>query len=94
MSFAERLEQHLTQNLQPGTKRCALANLYTDERLSETDRIKLKEVVEAPVNDPRRASTVNISLALRAEGVEISKTAIGDHRRKACRCYSTTKENN
>lgn len=88
MSFAERIEQQLTDVLQPGTKLCALANLFADERLTKEDQEKLKEVVDCPTNDPRRLSTVTISLALRAEGIEISKTAIGDHRRKACRCYS------
>lgn len=88
MSFAERIEQQLTDALQLGSKRCALANLYTDGRLSTEDQDKLKEVVDCSQNDPRRLSTVTISLALRAEGIEISKTAIGDHRRKACRCYS------
>jgi hypothetical protein len=88
MSFAERIEQQLAETLQPGNKRCALANLFTDERLTKTDQEKLKEVVDTKANDPRRVSAVTVSLALRAEGIEISKTAIGDHRRKACRCYS------
>jgi hypothetical protein len=92
MSFAERLEQQVATKLQPGHKRCALANLFTDERLSEDDRAKLLEVVDTPKNDPRQVSAATIALALREEGIEISKTAIGDHRRKACRCYSR-KEN-
>lgn len=92
MSFAERLEQQVSATLQLGNKRCALAKLYVDERLSEDDRKKLLEVVDVPANGPRRISSVNIALALRAEGIEISRTAISDHRRQVCRCYSK-KEN-
>jgi hypothetical protein len=88
MSFAERIERQLLEAANLGDKRCALANLYTDDRLTKQDQDKLKEVVDCPVNDPKRVSMVTIALALRAEGIEISKTAIGDHRRKACRCYS------
>lgn len=92
MSFAERLERQVSDSLTPGSKRCMLANLFTDERLSEDDRKKLIEVVDVPKNDPRRISSINIALALREEGVEISRTTIDDHRRKTCRCYSK-KEN-
>jgi hypothetical protein len=88
MSFAERIEQQLIETANLGDKRCALANLFTDDRLTNEDQEKLKEVVDCPASDPRRLSMVTIALALRAEGIEISKTAIGDHRRKACRCYS------
>jgi len=88
MSFAERIEQQLIETAKLGDKRCALANLFTDDRLTKEDQEKLKEVVDCPANDPRKLSMVTIALALRAEGIEISKTAIGDHRRKACRCYS------
>lgn len=92
MSFAERLEQQVSALLQPGKKRCTLASLFTDERLSEEDRKKLAEVTDVPKNDPRRISSVNIALALREEGIEIGRAAIDDHRRKICRCYSK-KEN-
>jgi hypothetical protein len=92
MSFAERLEQQVSSSLQLGPKRCILASLFVDERLSEDDRKKLVEVVDVPKDDPRCISSSNIALALRAEGIEISRTAIGDHRRKICRCYSK-KEN-
>ena len=92
MSFAERLEQQVSASLQLGKNRCLLGSLFTDERLSEDDRKKLAEVVDVEKNDPKRISSVNIALALREEGIEISRTCIDDHRRKSCRCYSK-KEN-
>lgn len=88
MSFSDRLEKTRADKLELGTNRCALASLYTDERLTKEDQTKLIEVVDAPVSDPKRYSNSNIALALREEGIEISRTAIGDHRRKLCRCYS------
>ena len=93
MSFAERLEQQVSASLQLGKNRCLLGSLFTDEqRLSEDDRKKLVEVTDVAKNDPKRISSVNIALALREEGIEISRTSIDEHRRKSCRCYSK-KEN-
>ena len=88
MSLAERLESGATTSLQIGKNRCLLAKLFEDERLSETDRKKLIEVVDTPLTDPRRISAMTISLALRAEGLEISSTSVNSHRKKACPCYS------
>jgi hypothetical protein len=93
MSFKERIEQRVAATLQPGSKLCALAKIFQDTRLSTEDRSSLMEVVDVPKNDPRRVSSTNISLALREEGIDISRTAVDDHRRKACRCYSVGKDN-
>lgn len=89
MSLAERLEQGIAANLVQGSKLCMLAKIFKDERLSEADQKKLVEVVDTPPNDPRRISGLTISLALRAEGIEVSSTTINAHRKKACPCYST-----
>lgn len=89
MSLAERLEQRIISNLEQGSKLCMLAKIFEDTRLSEEDRKKLIEVVNTPANDPRRISGMTISLALRAEGVEVSSTTINSHRKKSCPCYST-----
>lgn len=88
MSLAERLEQGIALNLKQGSRLCMLAKIFEDERLSEADKTKLIEVVNAPTSDPRRVSGMTISLALRAEGIEVSSTTINSHRKKSCPCYS------
>ena len=47
----------------------------------------LKQIVEAPVGDPRRLSNATISNVLRSEGHNVGRTTIGDHRRGYCQCF-------
>lgn len=84
MSLSDRLSKISEES---GNVACKLGALLTGNKLTQKEKTQLEEILAVPIDDPTRVSHSALSIILREEGYDISKSSIDRHKRKACPCY-------
>lgn len=84
MSLSEKLEEAL--NLEPKIAACKIGSLLTGSVLSTEDKETLSKILAVPEGTPKRLTNTAIAKVLRAEGFDISNSAVDRHRRLDCAC--------
>jgi hypothetical protein len=84
MSLSDRLSKASAES---NNVACKLGALLTGNQLTPKEKAQLEEILAAPIDDPTRVSHSALSVILREEGYDISKSSIDRHKRKACPCY-------
>jgi hypothetical protein len=84
MSLSDRLAKVSQES---GNVACKLGALLIGNQLTPKEKTQLEEILAVPIDDPARVSHSALSVILREEGYDISKSSIDRHKRKACPCY-------
>jgi hypothetical protein len=84
MSLSDRLSKVSAES---NNIACKLGALLTGTQLTPKEKTQLEEILAVSVDDPTRVSHSALSVILREEGYDISKSSIDRHKRKACPCY-------
>jgi hypothetical protein len=66
---------------------CKLAALLQSSELTAKEKQQIQQILDVPKNDPSRVSHSALSVILRDEGFDISKSSIDRHQRKECTCF-------
>jgi hypothetical protein len=86
MSLSDRLKDAAVTT----ERRCKLINIIGSQDISEKDRETFVALMSVPVGTPGRLLNVVLASALRAEGYDISDSAVDRHRRGSCSCTRPT----
>lgn len=68
------------------TTPCALIKVLTNGKISVEERAQFFLFMAVPQGVPGRVTNVALANVLRAEGYDISDTAVDRHRRGSCSC--------
>lgn len=91
MSLTERLEDLTESASSPSNAKigCKLIRIVNSDSFTDAERKKFIEILDVPVQDPKRVTSAALTRLLRAEGFKLSDKAVERHRAKNCGCDST-----
>ena len=86
MSLADRLNE-ARDSYTTKAQVCKLMSVTLSAAMSEVDVDALVKILNSNPGDAAHMPNARIAHALRAEGFDVSNSAVDRHRRKDCSCY-------
>jgi hypothetical protein len=85
MALADRLHA-ATYTYQQKSSLCKLMQVTLDPKLSEEDSKSVLAIINSQPGDEAHVPNIRLAYALRAEGYDVSPSAVDRHRRNICAC--------